>query len=385
MSMEIEIPATDEVVVSSPVTEVIILSEVAVGPAGPPGPPGEDGEDGADGQSATYMEFSYNSAETGAPSNGQVRTNATSNPPAVTAIYLSNTTAPGNDVKRVLARAVTNSEVELQDKDNSACYEEYKLVGLPIDHGTWTEYPVAWVANGLPVPAQRIWVALLNPGVPGPTGAKGDKGDKGDPGVQGPTGPVAIGNTSGEVTLSGDGTAAQPLSAALTGTVKRDLDVAGALSATVGGVQRPVPFATHTNTIASVDHATGASANVSITFPAGRFTQPPIVIASMYSANRMVCSVRSSPGPTTGGANIQTFNPQTITTTLNSIAWIAIQMLPGAAPGLLAVLPEPNATLTCHTEGCENYDIGIPMALPTDWEACYCGVCGQPITDVATP
>jgi hypothetical protein len=39
-----------------------------------------------------------------------------------------------------------------------------------------------------------------------------------------------------------------------------------------------------------------------------------------------------------------------------------------------------NYLLTCHTEGCENGEIAIPLF--TDADAFMCGACGQMITDV---
>lgn len=39
--------------------------------------------------------------------------------------------------------------------------------------------------------------------------------------------------------------------------------------------------------------------------------------------------------------------------------------------------------LTCHTEGCGNADEGISVDVPEDVGAYSCGVCGQPITDIA--
>jgi hypothetical protein len=37
--------------------------------------------------------------------------------------------------------------------------------------------------------------------------------------------------------------------------------------------------------------------------------------------------------------------------------------------------------LTCHTDGCENFEISIPFQDPL--EMCICGPCGQEITDKA--
>ena len=37
--------------------------------------------------------------------------------------------------------------------------------------------------------------------------------------------------------------------------------------------------------------------------------------------------------------------------------------------------------LTCHTDGCENAGVAIPVQMPADGGAA-CGACGQPITDI---
>ena len=39
--------------------------------------------------------------------------------------------------------------------------------------------------------------------------------------------------------------------------------------------------------------------------------------------------------------------------------------------------------LTCHVSGCGNSEIPIRMKYPEDVDALICGVCSQPITDVA--
>jgi hypothetical protein len=40
-----------------------------------------------------------------------------------------------------------------------------------------------------------------------------------------------------------------------------------------------------------------------------------------------------------------------------------------------------NADVTCHTDGCPNADIAIPVEIP-DGAVVACGCCGQPITDI---
>jgi hypothetical protein len=48
--------------------------------------------------------------------------------------------------------------------------------------------------------------------------------------------------------------------------------------------------------------------------------------------------------------------------------------------------PEPtyvDRTATCHTEGCANADLAIPLQVPDEPDpTVVCGVCGQPVTDL---
>ncbi|ASZ73346.1 hypothetical protein SEA_LUCKYBARNES_28 [Brevibacterium phage LuckyBarnes] len=49
--------------------------------------------------------------------------------------------------------------------------------------------------------------------------------------------------------------------------------------------------------------------------------------------------------------------------------------------------PEPmiiTRWLTCHTVGCGNAEVTLMGVFPEDVDALFCGVCSQPITDVAT-
>jgi hypothetical protein len=257
-----------------------------------------------------------------------------------------------------------------------------------------------------------------------------------------------VANTSGEVTLSGDGTAGAPLSAALTGTrsgnwsvpagdvfvgdgaqgafrpvrilrniggkkyeVQLGLSIlngtgfmAGLLENDVGmaslvldvtrqlwvndsvtSVARPIPFATHSQVVNFVVTATDRQ-SIAITFPAGRFTQPPHVFSTLNQGTPQLITAVSSVvvgGCTTTVRHIDA----AVTTTSAPVYVLAMQMLPGAAPGLREIEPEGSAfVVTCHTEDCEND--GIPVTLyhvGDEVIPVICGVCGQPITDVTTP
>lgn len=166
-------------------------------------------------------------------------------------------------------------------------------------------------------------------------------------------------------------------------TVPNGPIVGGApFSTTIGGTSRPVPFAMQTNKVAVADHGSGGATNQVHTLLAGRFTQVPVIVCSAYCAgSRLNATVNSTPAPTVSGMTISTINLQTNTATLCFVAWWAIQMTSGVSPGLLEGQSTVTHNLTCHTAGCENAEIPIPMDMSAA-DIAYCGVCGQPIEDI---
>lgn len=144
-----------------------------------------------------------------------------------------------------------------------------------------------------------------------------------------------------------------------------------------------IPFAVHTNKVAVANHGANGATNQVHTLPAGRFTQVPIVVCSAYcEGSRLNATVSSNPAPTVSGMTISTINLQANTATLCYVAWWAVQMTSGASPGLRAEpTSNPTHSLTCHTAGCDNAGLPIPMDMSAA-DVAYCGVCGQPIEDI---
>lgn len=181
--------------------------------------------------------------------------------------------------------------------------------------------------------------------------------------------------------------------AASTVDVPRDVKaLADAVDATVkghydtwspwGAAVAKVPYAVHCNKVAVVDHGANGATSAAHTFPGGRFTQVPVIVCSAYaSGSRLNATVSMAAAPTVNGMTIYTINLQGVTATLCSVAWWAVQMTAGAAPGVLSG-PEPNIVATCHTAGCDNEELAVPLVVPPDLDGVYCGVCGQPIEDV---
>lgn len=142
----------------------------------------------------------------------------------------------------------------------------------------------------------------------------------------------------------------------------------GQLSVWDGVNTRALPFATYA-AVPSVPAGTG----LNLTFPTGRFTQPPVVVTGLTQ----------DPNWTSSAINT-TATATTIRHSIGSGPWginvIAIQALP-TGTGLELMAAVAGRYATCHTADCDNGGIGI--AVPDDDTPVMCGVCLNPITDVA--
>jgi hypothetical protein len=147
------------------------------------------------------------------------------------------------------------------------------------------------------------------------------------------------------------------------------------------GINARVPVAFTANEAAVTAPAQGAGSSVSVSFPVGRFTQVPVVVASTQSNGY---GTATTGVPQTTGVTIRYYNPATGTPTGTRVSWIAIQMSAGAGPGFLAASSsEQTKECTCHTAGCGNAGITIPLPYDDDATTFMCGVCAQPIEDIS--
>lgn len=153
---------------------------------------------------------------------------------------------------------------------------------------------------------------------------------------------------------------------------------------------RPVPFATATNLVSGGSFGANAGVSLAVTFPAGRFTLAPAVIALGVSSGSYVFATGT--GVSTTGTTIKLYNP-TATGVVSSLAyWFAVQMAPTnsfspasrAAELNAQIAQADNATATCHTAGCGNDNEPIPVHLDDDDIRVSCGVCAQWIDDVTS-
>lgn len=103
----------------------------------------------------------------------------------------------------------------------------------------------------------------------------------------------------------------------------------GSMKLTFGGVTRPLPFAMQTGRVTLPFTAGSAVATAAITFAAGRFTQPPLVLA-LGSISWHTITAGSV---TVNGAIIGGRTQLTPAAEPDSVDWMAVQMTPAAAPG----------------------------------------------------
>lgn len=107
-------------------------------------------------------------------------------------------------------------------------------------------------------------------------------------------------------------------------------DVPRDLSALAAFLDTVVPFAFSAGTLAIAGLGAGASATAAVTFPAGRFTQPPIVTCSSDTNGNIIANPISV---TTTGFTMRVNNPGAVASGAGSARWIAVQMLTTSGAG----------------------------------------------------
>jgi hypothetical protein len=129
----------------------------------------------------------------------------------------------------------------------------------------------------------------------------------------------------------------------------------------------------------------GVSAGFSaFTLPVGRFSQVPIFAVNQPNAaggtQTLVPRVINA---TTSGASAYLYSGNnTVLTVTSSVQWTATQMTSGSSPGIVMPLSATviDATVTCHTVGCENEGHDITLSVEPDVTTIVCGVCGTDIS-----
>lgn len=128
-----------------------------------------------------------------------------------------------------------------------------------------------------------------------------------------------------------------------------------------------------------------SNGSTAFTLPAGRFSQVPVFACNQSSGaggTQTLIPRVLNPSTTGGTASFYSGNNTSVTVT-SVVQWIAIQMTPASAPGILSAPTDlPSFVATCGTEGCPNFGHDIPLLFDPDQppSRVECGVCGQPIT-----
>jgi len=145
-----------------------------------------------------------------------------------------------------------------------------------------------------------------------------------------------------------------------------------------------VPFAIAAGKATIADRNPDQGGSVTVTYPVGRFTQAPVITTGAVTVNSYAAS------GTDGSTSLVSFvakiyNPGSIVATGCAVHWLAVQMTSSSGPGRAEPAADtgPTVDATCHTPDCANAGHTITVPTAPDIEAVICGVCGQPITDIA--
>jgi len=185
------------------------------GPRGERGDTGERGETGPAGDNGSSTSLLYYRAQTGSqtppPTTAHIRWNQ-ANQTTATLLYLNHIDDAGDDVERVLELCSTGSTVLVQDRDQSANFQNFVLTGPAVNTtGSYVTFPVSFVnggGTGLTGFSNNqlllIGVLYVGPqGPPGQTGPRGETGATGATGEQGPMGPQGPRGDAGPVGATG--------------------------------------------------------------------------------------------------------------------------------------------------------------------------------------
>ena len=93
-------------------------------------------------------DFTYNSTLTAPPASAQIRFDAAYPYTAATKIFVSSTSGTGADVHAAMMVILAGSICYIEDADNHLQWARFETLTAPIDHSTYVEIPVKWVANG---------------------------------------------------------------------------------------------------------------------------------------------------------------------------------------------------------------------------------------------
>ena len=189
------------------------------GDQGPQGLQGIQGDQGIPGENGSSSSILYYRAQTTSqvppPTAGHVRWNAVDQTEA-TFLYFSHLDISNDDVERILEQATPGSTVLVQDKDQSANYQNFKLTEPAINvPDSYVSFPVTFINGGGTGLAgfannHQLLIGVLYAGPQGPEGPQGiqgiqgPEGPQGDQGIQGPPGEQGLQGIQGEQGIQGN-------------------------------------------------------------------------------------------------------------------------------------------------------------------------------------
>lgn len=168
------------------------------------------------------------------------------------------------------------------------------------------------------------------------------------------------------------------------------------LYAQLQAIKSAIPRVAWGNLQVAVLAGTASSAYVTVTFPVGRFVNPPQIVADCedreWFATSIMQSASSATVAATWYAGVIGFNVTPV------VGWLAVET-PASVPSALTAgvlgsdvradtrsttpQPEGDVTAVCRTSGCTNAN--IPLRVPVmDLDTPYvvCGVCGKRVNDL---
>lgn len=173
------------------------------GATGTQGPIGSIGPTGAAGQSTSYYEFKADVSATNTPPNaGTIRWNNLTQANA-TQIHTSHLTDTFLDVDIFLALLKENDTLIIQDRNNSANYQRWRVNAAPIvADNSFITFPVTLINSTTTFTNnQSLILAVVSAGITGPIGPTGPTGS-GQTGATGPTGVTGSNFNYASITLN---------------------------------------------------------------------------------------------------------------------------------------------------------------------------------------
>lgn len=146
-----------------------------------------------------------------------------------------------------------------------------------------------------------------------------------------------------------------------------------------------MPYASH-GARQSVTFSGNTWRPAAFTFPVGRFTVAPVVVANAEDGNAFGVALIQVAATASGVTIAVRRTDNTAWSGQMGVTMLAFQMTASTGPGRSAVTrlsDDPEYRITCHTPECDNAGQTLTLQLPEADTPVVCGGCDRPITDVS--